>query len=110
MTDFERAALNAFKDTFPSASNRGCFFHFSQCIWRKIQENPEIRMKYENLQDPDFSLHVRELAALAFVPVSDVISSFEMLLDSDFYRENEEILQPLIDYFEDTWIGRPTRY
>ncbi|RWS20135.1 uncharacterized protein B4U80_11049 [Leptotrombidium deliense] len=31
-----------------------------------------------------------------------------MLLETQFYRQNEAILQPLIDYFEDTWIGRPT--
>jgi hypothetical protein len=37
MTDFELAAINAFKSSFPNSNARGCFFHFSQCLWRKIQ-------------------------------------------------------------------------
>lgn len=36
LTDFEKAALNAFHLIFPDAVQRGCFFHFSQCIWRKV--------------------------------------------------------------------------
>ena len=36
MTDFEKAALNAFSNVYPDAVQRGCFFHFSQCLWRKV--------------------------------------------------------------------------
>ena len=32
-----------------------------------------------------------------------------ILLDSTFFAENESTLQELVNYFEDTWIGRPTR-
>jgi hypothetical protein len=32
---------------------------------------------------------------------------FEELIDSQYYTDNENILRPLIDYFENTWIGRP---
>jgi len=41
--------------------------------------------------------------------VNDVIQSFEILLDTEFFVENERILTPLIDYFEDTWLGRSQR-
>lgn len=108
LTDFEQPAVNAFQDVFPGIQNRGCFFHFSQCIWRKIQENGDIRNRYEDVEDPNFSLCVRELAALAFVPPADVIRCFEELKEFQFFRENEFLLRPLLDYFEDTWIGRPT--
>ena len=37
--------------------------------------------------------------ALAFVPVQDVIAAFETLI------ENIQLI-PLVDYLEDTWIGR----
>jgi hypothetical protein len=36
--DFEMAMLRALKDVFPAAQIRGCFFHFTQCLWRKVQE------------------------------------------------------------------------
>lgn len=38
MSDFEMASINAFKEVFPNLKQKGCNFHFSQCIWRKIQE------------------------------------------------------------------------
>ena len=44
------------------------------------------------------------LVSLAFVPPVDVIAAFETLLDNI-----PADLEPLVDYFEDTWIGRPHR-
>lgn len=35
--------------------------------------------------------------------------AFDRLLESDFYVTHKNILQPLIDYFEDTRIGRYDR-
>ena len=34
MTDFEQGMLNAFRSVFPSVSQSGCFYQFSQCIYR----------------------------------------------------------------------------
>ncbi|CAI6375723.1 unnamed protein product [Macrosiphum euphorbiae] len=50
---------------------------------------------------------IRLLLALEYVPENHVIDAFEELIDSPYYTDNENILQPLIDYIEDTWIGRP---
>ena len=36
--DFEKAAISAFKSEFPTATIKGCFSHFAQANWRKIQE------------------------------------------------------------------------
>ncbi len=109
MTDFEQSAINAFKEAFPNALQRGCFFHLSQCLWRKIQQIFIEEMKNNYSTDADFALQVRHLAALAYVPEIDVVAAFENLLDSQYYTENERLLQPLIDYFEDIWIGRIDR-
>jgi len=46
---------------------------------------------------------------LAFVPENDVIDAFETLCGSTYYTNNEDVLEPLISYFEDTWIGRENR-
>ena len=51
--------------------------------------------------DDDFKLRVKMLAALAFVPVSDVVANFEYL-DTTFL--NDEL--PLLSFFESTWIGQ----
>ena len=36
MTDYEQGQISSIKSTFPNTENRGCFFHFSQSIFRKI--------------------------------------------------------------------------
>lgn len=38
MTDFEVAQVAAFTEVFNVIINRGCFFHFSQCLWRHLNE------------------------------------------------------------------------
>lgn len=55
----------------------------------------------------NFSLHIRVLPALAYVPKSYVVvTEFEELLNSRFYIDNDDLLKPIIDYFEDNWSGR----
>jgi hypothetical protein len=90
MTDFEQSTINAFKEAFHNALQRGCFFHLSQCLWRKIQQIEEMKNNYST--DADFALQVRHLAALAYVPEIDVVAAFENLLDSQYYTENERLL------------------
>ncbi|KAL3847588.1 hypothetical protein ACJMK2_018491 [Sinanodonta woodiana] len=90
MTDFKTTTMKAFQHEFIEIQLRMVFFlHFCH---------------YEN--DADFAMQMRHLPSLAFVPVEDVVLAFEELLSSvDFHLES----QPVPDYFEDTWIGGPTR-
>jgi len=107
LTDFEAGCLNAFEEVFPGAERRGCYFHHTQCIWKHLQQFPDILSKYNN--DPDFAHHIRQLPALAFVPLEDITSSYDVLMNTPFYEDNDALLRPLLDYYEDTWIGRPRR-
>jgi hypothetical protein len=83
-----------------------CFFHFCQSIWRHIQ-NTGLAVKYH--ENSEFALNIKMLNALAYVSPESVITAFEDLLQTDFYKEHETILTPLLDYFKDTWIGRISR-
>ena len=49
--------------------------------------------KYQT--DPDFKLWVKKLAALAFLPLADVIDAFEVLADT---FEDDEL--PLLGYLD----------
>lgn len=100
--DFEKAMLNAISVQFPGASVKGCFFHFTQCIFRAVQ-NHGFKLRYET--DPEFALRIRMLSAIAFVPPNFVVEVFEELCDGILPIE----AQAVIDYFEDTWIGCPHR-
>lgn len=103
MTDFESAVINVVHDVYPETRHRGCFFHLCQAIFRHIQSNG-LKNRYEI--DADFALKMKMLPALAFVPEEHVIQYFEVLCDENVFPEEA---QPIIDYFEDTWIGRPNR-
>ena len=102
MTDFESAIVSAIRQEFPTAKNRGCFFHFTQCIFRRIQAEG-LQRRYET--DVDFAMKMRLLSALAFITTEDVVEAFEVLSGDNMPEE----AQGIIDYFEDCWIGRPQR-
>ena len=38
MSDWERAPRNAIAEVFPHIRVFGCFFHYTQCIWAKVQK------------------------------------------------------------------------
>lgn len=103
MTDFELAMINAVQQELPDTVHRGCFFHFSQCIFRHIQSNG-LQREYE--QNPQTALTLKMLPALAFVPTNDVVNAFDHLCDQNMFPPE---LRAVVDYFEDTWIGRPQR-
>lgn len=101
--DFEIAALNAFSANFPNATINGCYFHLSQCMWRKIQENKATLQRYKS--DGEFMLHIKMILALAFLPIDDVELAFLTLTASPFFIANLQHLQPIINYFEKTYVG-----
>ena len=99
--DFEIAAMTAVNETFPGVVKNGCFYHLSQNVYRKVQ-TAGLQERYR--MDEDLAVKIRMLPALAFVPPRDVVESFETL------QENApDEMMPLIDYFEDTYIGRLRR-
>ena len=64
----------------------------------------ELKQRYET--DASFALPMKMLLALAFVPIPTVTEAFELLCDNDiFHHEAQEV----VNYFEDTWIGRRNR-
>ena len=64
------------------------------------------RLKAKIRNRSEFALSLRLLSALAIVPVHSVIEAFEELCDSNIIPPEA---QPVVDYMEDTWIGRPDR-
>lgn len=102
MTDFEMSSIISCQEVFPQAQMKGCLFHFRQCIVRHIQRSP---LQSAFREDAEVVHNVKMLCALAFVPPNKVISAFERLIQSPYYKENEKELSKLIEYFEKTWIG-----
>lgn len=97
------AAINAFSTVYPGAVLRGCFFHYAQCNFRHIKRNSELLAKVN--MDSDFSLNIRQLIALAFLPPQDVESAYQEMEKSRFFKDNETVLDEYLEYFSTTWIG-----
>ena len=98
IVDFELAAINSFSLNFPGTQIKGCFFHLTQNLWRKIQE---LGLKARYQQDPSFALQVRLIPSLAFATPTDVPDLFSHLF-ATLPPESYDLAL----YFERTYIGR----
>lgn len=101
MVDFERAAMNAIHEVFPDSEIHGCHFHFTQNVWRHIQQ-VGLQKKYN--EDADFALNLRLLIALAFVPIDSVAEAYTELLETEFFKQGDPKVEELLDYFQSTYI------
>ncbi|KAK7491962.1 hypothetical protein BaRGS_00016808, partial [Batillaria attramentaria] len=54
--------------------------------------------------EPENSLLIKTIQALAFVPPDDVIEAFQQLMDS-LDADTDETLSDFLAYFESTWLG-----
>ncbi|KFD46787.1 hypothetical protein M513_12315 [Trichuris suis] len=102
MTDLELAAINAAKSEFQGVVNKVCFFHTAQCIWRKIQSSG-LASHYS--ADERFSLKLRHLSALAFLPAGEIPAAFDELK-----LHMPEQASEVTEWFESTYVhGRIRR-
>ena len=99
LSDFEKGAFLAAVEVFPGIASEGCFFHLSKRLDYHVK-SLVLMQKYKD--DTDFRIRVKKRAALAFIPVADVIPAFESL--STHFLQDE---LPLLAYFEKTWIETP---
>ena len=105
LVDFERRAINAIRNANQDIEVKGCFFHLCSNVWKRIQ-HLGLQQRYND--DQEFSLHLRMLCALAFLPPDDVVQGFEDLTDHIRINYQGEV-DNLLEYFEDTYIGRHRR-
>lgn len=105
ISDFEQAIITAFETEFPDARLWGCYFHFSQSLWRRIQELG-LSAAYRN--DRHLKLNLRKVMALGFIPLALVRLNFERLRNS---RRTHRLfnrypgLQEFYNYFRNNYIN-----
>ena len=61
--DYETAVQNAARTSFPGITIKGCFFYYTQCIWRKVQ-NTGMQTHYSD--DPIIHPLVRLCCSITF--------------------------------------------
>ncbi|KAB0796844.1 hypothetical protein PPYR_10905 [Photinus pyralis] len=100
-SDFEKAIHNAVSRVFDEVQIVGCLFHLGQSLWRRVQL---CNLTEDYLNNENVSQHTKMLLSLSFVPPNDVIMAFEELVENC-----PNTLDPIVDYWEDTYIGRLRR-
>ena len=102
--DFETAIHRAFEVLFQLS---GCFFHFSQACWRRVQKGGLV-IAY--MQDRQFRGFVRSVVALAFLPLNqleaavDDLRAVEFDEDSAFHENTTKFKEAFLNYLESTWL------
>jgi hypothetical protein len=101
-TDFEPALQDAFALAFDNISIKGCWFHYVQCIVRRIRHDDLIQ-RYEN--DNAFRVWVKQFTALAMIHTGRLEEAFEIILNTcpDL---NDTSIQKFISYFINEWLVR----
>ncbi|CAF4684707.1 unnamed protein product, partial [Didymodactylos carnosus] len=64
------------KSLFPTTVLNGCFFHLCQNIYRAVTR---FGLKTLYGENENFAQQIRCLPALAFLPIGDVIPTFEQI-------------------------------
>ena len=97
VSDFEKAPRNVFLHFFPEIKMVGCWFHFTQAIWKKTQILGLGRLyKKEEV----YANWLRKLMAMPLLPQSEILNSFSVLEAQVF--ELRESDMGLVNKFKNT--------
>ncbi|CAM4834901.1 unnamed protein product [Rotaria magnacalcarata] len=97
-TDFEAALIKTVADELPNTRHIGCFFHFTNSIYRQVQH---LGLTTIYRDDDHARSSVRKLMALPLVPLNQIECAFE-----DIVNKAPNSIQPLVDYFSRYWMTR----
>ncbi|XP_041354461.1 uncharacterized protein LOC121372235 [Gigantopelta aegis] len=98
------AAIQAVETEFPHAEVKGCFFHFTQAIWRKTQE---LGLAVLYKEDPAVQTWIRRAAGLPLLPIAQVQDAWlEAMNDGPDVPQAEAFN----DYVVLTWVDDDSRF
>ncbi|KAK3106289.1 hypothetical protein FSP39_017023 [Pinctada imbricata] len=99
--DFETAPRNAALHHFPGIIPKGCFFHFTQCIWRKTQESG-LQVPYQEIDS--VQQLVRRAAVLPLLSAEDVEDVWFYTLEDFDAADSGVDVTTFTDYVTEYWV------
>jgi hypothetical protein len=101
LIDFEMAAFNAFSKTFPTATIKGCQFHFGQNVWRQLKKRGLVRLS----KDTEARRQIANLLSLPLLPPNEINTAMSNIIEEISNVHNN--FTKLTDYILHTYIDNP---
>ncbi|CAF4155088.1 unnamed protein product [Rotaria magnacalcarata] len=101
VTDFESGVIPVLKADFPSSKHYGCYFHYTQCIFRNLKQ---LGMQSKYVSDESVRGLCKKLMALAMMPENTVLSAYDEI-NKDAQMLPDSPMKPLLNYFEKNWLS-----
>jgi hypothetical protein len=95
--DFEQSIILAIETEFPRAKVSGCYFHFCQSLYRKINS---LGLGLAYRQDPQLGEAIRKCFALGYLPLAVVRQTFQQFRASRRIRHLINQYPNLDDFME----------
>ena len=101
VSDFEVGLQRSLNHVFPDSVIQGCYFHYSQAIWRKANKIGVISAVRANKHVENW---IKQVMALALLPSDDIMTFYQTNLHPsnlpDNYSQDSNI-QSLYQYVEE---------
>ena len=112
MLDFEMALRNSLKAVWPNIRLSGCWFHYCQAIWRRVQKLPNLEGMYHTA----FGLkYIKRIMLLPLFHANDgmigrVFNEILRLFNGDKDKLNPEVrdsFEKFFSYVSSQWVNNP---
>lgn len=77
ISDFERALMTSIETELPRAQLHGCYFHFTQSLWRKVQD---LGLARDYRRSQRLARFIRKVMAIGYLPIALLAMNFDRLV------------------------------
>ena len=105
LSDWESAPRNSFKEIYPNININGCWFHYTQHIWAKVQKLGLTQSFHDNIEITKF---VKQLMAIPFLPASLISPTYLFIQAPDLSAKESMKMDKLVKYFKRRWLLQTT--
>ena len=109
MTDFETALRAELQRAWPNIMLKGCYFHYSACIYSHVKSEAQLRAWY--MSEMHFAKFIRMIISLAYLPADQVIRIYNQVCEAYaiayplFFGHADTV--KFLTYYEDQWLHNP---
>ena len=103
MSDWEQAARNAFRRVYPGIRLDGCWFHYTQAIWRKTQKCGLASTSRGNSELGSF---VKKIMAIPFLPADLIPPTYSLLQIPALQHSKTTKTETFLNYYKKQWLTK----